>query len=151
MLNEEMLEQDEGTQSEELPADEVLAEEEIDLSGEGTPSGRFNFTITDFNVSEKQTGVQHVLTFEADEVGFPLSIGYWYTHGNPVAQRAGRGNLKRIAKSATGQPKYNSRTGSPIVGSVVSAVIFEDDDGFARLKQFRPATVNGEAETTEAA
>lgn len=144
MYDEEML-QDEA-QEDTLPSDEVSAGEEIDLSGEGTPSGRFNFTITDFNVSEKATGVQHVLTFEADEVGFPLSIGYWYTHGNEIAQRAGRGNLKRIAKSATGQPKYNSRTGSPLIGAVVSAVVFEDDDGFARLKQFRPATTNGEAE-----
>lgn len=125
----------------------ISAGEEIDLSGEGLQEGRYIFLVDGYEVIEKPNGVLHQFTFVNDEA-LPfgsLDQGFWFTHSNEDAQRIGRGQLKRLVRSATGQVKYNSRTGTPVIGRNVSAVLYEDDNGFMRLKGFRavPAETNG--------
>ena len=114
----------------------TATEEEFDFSGDGLPGGEKVFTITNLEVEVKEgKGVQHVVTFENADVGFPIPIGYWVEHTNPKAARAGRGQLKRIATAALGQPKY---TASQIIGAKVIAQAKEDDQGFARISGFKP-------------
>lgn len=117
-------------------------DEEFDFSGDGLPSGEKEFTITNLEVDQKDNGVQHVLTFENSDVGFPIPVGYWVEHTNPKAARAGRGNLKRIAQAALGQPKY---TKASIEGTKVMATLREDDQGFARIEKFKPVAKKVEA------
>lgn len=110
--------------------------EEFDFSGDGLPEGDHVATITDFAVDEKDNGTQHVLTFEAPTLPFPVPVGYWVEHTNPKASNAGRSQLKRIAQAALGQPKYTAAT---IKGAKVLIHVKESDEGFARVSKFRPA------------
>jgi len=112
--------------------DELMtAADEFDVSDAGVPTLKgVAATITEFNVVEKDTGTLHELTFQIEGLGFPITKGYWYQHDNPRAVQAGRGQLKRIAKAATGRTTYNSTS---LVGRVVLVDVSEDDAGFAKI------------------
>lgn len=118
--------------------DELLnASEEFDVSDAGVPTLKAALaTITDFNVVEKDTGTLHELTFEIPQLGFPITKGYWFQHENPRAVQAGRGQLKRIAKAATGRTTYSSTS---LIGRQVLVDVKEDDSGFAQISRVAPA------------
>ncbi len=111
-------------------------EEAFDFSGDGIKGGDLVLTITDFAVEKKDNGTQHVMTFEGEGLPFPVKVNYWTEHTNPKAAQVGRGNLKKIATAALGQPKYTPAT---IKGTKVLAKVGEDDNGYARISNFRPA------------
>lgn len=117
--------------------DEFLtAQDEFDVSDAGVPSLKGAVaTITEFNVVEKETGTLHELTFNVDGLGFPITKGYWYTHSNPKAVQAGRGQLKRIAKAATGRTTYSSTS---LIGKQIAVDVGEDDSGFAQIRRIAP-------------
>lgn len=111
----------------------MSAQDEFDVSDAGVPTLKGAVaTITDFDVVEKDNGTLHELTFEVAGLGFPITKGYWYQHTNPKAVQAGRGQLKRIAKAATGRPTYNRNS---LIGSRVLVDVSEDDSGFAQIKK----------------
>lgn len=110
--------------------------EEYDFSADGLPVGEKLFTITEEEVVERETGVQLVLTFETPDVDFPIPVNYWIEHNNPRAAKIGRGNLKKIAVAATGQPKIAK---GGFKGHKVLATLSEDDQGFARVSRFKKA------------
>lgn len=113
----------------------LSTQNEFDVSDAGVPTlTDAVITITGFEQEEKENGVQHVLTFEAEGLSFPITKGYWYSHTNPKAASAGRGQLKRIAKAATGQTSYNSTS---LVGRKVLGNISENDGGFAEVSKIR--------------
>lgn len=119
--------------------DELMtAQDEFDVSDAGVPTLKgARATITEFDVVEKDNGTLHELTFAIDGLSFPITKGYWYQHTNPKAVQAGRGQLKRIAKAATGRPTYNRTS---LVGAVVLVDVSEDDAGFAQIKKVAAAT-----------
>lgn len=112
--------------------DELMtAADEFDVSDAGVPTLKgVTATITEFNVVEKDNGTLHEVTFQIAELGFPITKGYWFQHTNPRAVQAGRGQLKRIAKAATGRTSYNSTS---LVGRQVLVDVSEDDSGFAKI------------------
>ena len=113
----------------------LSAQDEFDVSDAGTPTlTGVVATITDFSVSEKENGVQHEVEFTVEGLGFPIRRGYWFTHSNPKAQGAGRGQLKRIAMSALGTPAYNSTN---LIGTKLVVDVGENDSGFAEVKKIR--------------
>ena len=111
------------------------AEETFDFSGDGITKGEYDFTITALEIEDKDNGTQHKLTYESPNAPFPITVGYWVSHTNEKAAQVGRGNLKRIATAALGQPKYTKAT---IEGAKVRATLSEDKDGFARITGFKP-------------
>lgn len=131
----------------------VTQQEEYDLGGPSVEAGRFNFTITEGASRELKNGTQHVFTFESEAVPFPIEMGFWYTYpSKPEVERIGRGNIRRVVAAALGvtvgqvrdQKLY--RGPNSLIDRVVSAETLEDDNGFARLKNFQAAKgSNGEA------
>jgi hypothetical protein len=117
--------------------DEFLgAQDEFDVSDAGIqPLKGALATITDFNVVEKDNGVLHEVTFAVQGLGFPITKGYWFTHENPKAVQAGRGQLKRIAKAATGRTTY---TRTSLLGKTLMVDVNEDDAGFAQIRRIAP-------------
>lgn len=117
------------------------AQDEFDVSDAGVPTLKAApATITEFEVVEKDSGVLHEVTFDVQGLSFPITKGYWFTHTNPKAVQAGRGQLKRIAKAATGRTTY---TRTSLIGQQVLVDVSEDDSGFAQIK--RIAAMNGSA------
>lgn len=115
--------------------DELMtAQDEFDVSDAGVPTLKGVIaTITQFNIVKRNdTDVLHELTFEIPQLGFPITKGYWFQHSNPKAVQAGRGQLKRIARAATGRTTYNSTS---LVGQRVLVDVQEDDSGFAQIKR----------------
>ena len=113
----------------------LSTEQEFDVSDAGVPTlVDATVTITGFEVEEKENGVQHVLTFAAEGLSFPVTKGYWYSHTNPKAASAGRGQLKRIARAATGSTAYSA---SSLVGRQILANVGENDGGFAEISKIR--------------
>lgn len=108
--------------------------EEYDFSADGLPVGEHTFTISEVEEEEKENGVQLKLTYETDAVDFPIPVGYWIEHSNPKAAKIGRGNLKKIALAAIGQPKFSAES---LKGQKVVATLSEDDQGFARIGRFK--------------
>lgn len=110
-------------------------EEVFDFSGDGITKGNYELTITDTEVVEKDNGSLLNITFEAPNLNFPITKGYWLTHSNDRAAAAGRGQLKRIYSAALGQPK-----GAPsaLKGRKVQAVVGENAEGFATISGFKP-------------
>lgn len=111
------------------------AAEEFDYSGDGIVKAEHEFTITGFEIEAKGNGTQHKLTYETPALGYPVKVGYWVEHSNPQAAKAGRGNLKRIAQAALGQPKMSAAS---IVGATLLATVSEDEAGFAKIEKFKP-------------
>lgn len=117
----------------------MTAQDEFDVSDAGVPTLRgATATITDFEVVEKDNGVLHELTFEVEGLSFPITKGYWFEHTNPKAVNAGRGQLKRIARAATGRTTYNRTS---LIGGRVTVDVGEDEQGFARIS--RIVALNG--------
>ena len=117
--------------------DELLnTQDEFDVSDAGVPSLKGAVaTITEFEVVEKDNGTLHELTFQIAGLNFPITKGYWFQHENPKAVQAGRGQLKRIAKAATGRTTY---TRTSLVGRQVLVDVREDDAGFAQISRVAP-------------
>jgi len=108
------------------------AQDEFDVSDAGVQTLKAaRATITEFNVVQKDNGTLHEVTFSVENLGFPITKGYWFEHENPKAVQAGRGQLKRIAKAATGRTAY---TRTSLVGKTILVDVDEDDAGFARIK-----------------
>ena len=108
--------------------------EEYDFSADGLPVGEHTFTITDVEEEEKDKGTQLKVTYETEAVDFPIPVGYWIEHENPKAAKIGRGNLKKIALAALGQPKFSAEA---LKGRKVLATLSEDGEGFARIGRFK--------------
>jgi hypothetical protein len=119
--------------------DELMtAQDEFDVSDAGVPTLKGAVaTITEFNVVEKDSGTLHELTFAVEGLGFPITKGYWFEHDNPKAVQAGRGQLKRISKAATGRTTYNRTS---LIGARILVDVSEDDSGFAQIKRVSPVT-----------
>jgi hypothetical protein len=111
-------------------------EETYDFEGDGLPLGDHTFIVTDAEEVAKENGTQHVLEFTSETVPFPIKVREWVQHNTEAAQRIGRGNLKKIATAALGQPRY---TLSTIKGAKVQARLMEDKEGFAKLVSWKPA------------
>lgn len=117
-------------------AEMFSSQEEFDVSDAGVPTlENVPALISEFEVVEKDKGVSHEVTFEIEGLGFPVTKGYWFEHDNPKAQQAGRGQLKRIAKAATGRTTY---TASSLKGQRVLISVREDDSGFAQITRISP-------------
>lgn len=114
--------------------DELMtAQDEFDVSDAGVPTLKaVRAQITSFEVVEKDNGTLHELTFAIEGLGFPITKGYWFKHENPKAVQAGRGQLKRIAKAATGRATYNRTS---LIGQWVLVDVSEDDSGFAKISK----------------
>lgn len=118
--------------------DLLNAQDEFDVTDAGVPSLKgARATITGFDVVEKDNGTLHEITFDVQGLNFPITKGYWFQHENPKAVQAGRGQLKRIAKAATGRTTY---TATSLIGQTVLVDVNEDDAGFAQLRKIAPAT-----------
>lgn len=117
--------------------DEFLGtQDEFDVSDAGVPTLKGAVaTITEFDVVEKENGTLHEVTFAVNGLGFPITKGYWFQHENPKAVQAGRGQLKRIAKAATGRTTYNRTS---LIGKTILVDVSEDDSGFAQIKRVSP-------------
>lgn len=116
----------------------LTTQNEFDVSDAGVPTlDGAVVTITGFEIEEKENGVQHSLTFEVEGLSFPITKGYWFDHVNPKARQAGRGQLKRIAKVATGATTYTSTS---LLGKKVVADVKENDAGFAEISKIREYT-----------
>lgn len=115
--------------------------DEFDVSDAGIPELKGALaTITDFEVIEKNGNVAHELTFEVEGLGFPITKQYWWEYpNNQRAVQAGRGQLKRIAKAATGTTKYNRTS---LIGKRIKVDVGEDNSGFAAIKKI--ASANGD-------
>lgn len=114
----------------------LSTQDEFDVSDAGVPTlNDVTAVITAFDIVEKETGVQHEVTFEVEGLSFPITKGYWFTHDNPRAQQAGRGQLKRIAKAATGRTTYSATS---LVGTQLRVSVKEGDSGFAEISRFNP-------------
>jgi hypothetical protein len=118
--------------------DEIFGvDDELDLSDAGIVAARFDFDITDVALEATENGKSLRITFENKEaVDFPIKMGLWLQHSSEKAQQIGRGQIKRLGKVALGEEKFAP---SALVGCSVSAVLYENEDGFANVKNFRKA------------
>lgn len=120
----------------------IMAEDELDLSGDGIVAQRTIFQITDVTKSQLDNGVQAVVTFTALDstvVGFPITDRYWLSHTNPNQKnpspaQVGRGRLKGLMKAV-----YDAPEGSFIGlrGRYVSAWLKEGSDGRPAISSFQ--------------
>lgn len=124
-----------------MTQDMFPVEDEFDVSDAGVPTlNEVLATITDFEVEEKENGVQHAITFEVEGLAFPVTRGYWSTHTNPKAAAAGRRQLKAIARAALGRTTYSRQA---LVGARLIVSVKENDTGFAEVSRFK--AINGQA------
>ena len=115
----------------------IMAEDELDLSGDGIVAQEAIFQITDVTKSQLENGVQAVVTFTALDsavVGFPITDRFWLSHTNPVAVQIGRGLLKGLIKAVYGEP---SGSFIGLRGQYVEAWLKEGKDGRPVLTNFR--------------
>lgn len=118
----------------------VSPTDEFDLTSAGEPERELLFDITGFERVEKEEGkVRHVFTLQNDELPFPVQVSEWAVYTpNEQAQSIGRGNLRKFAIKAAGVQTYGP-DGSPIVGGKILGTLYEDDNGFRRVKRFKKA------------
>ena len=113
----------------------LSAGDEIDLSADGIQEKELEFTISSFERETTDRGDERaILTFHNDELPFAVTVREWLKHSNPKAQEIGRGNLKKIAQAATGQPKLSA---SLVIGSKLLATTADNGNGFTTLKKFK--------------
>jgi hypothetical protein len=133
-------------------ADTLSAEDEIDLSGDSAVeivTAVWQITAAEVigSESEKGTGSYVQLTFESQDFPFPLNMRFFteYTSSDPSKNtdwvKRQRGQLKNIAKAATGEAKLvlNSDAEGYIVGKTVTATTKDGGDGFPQLGKFKKA------------
>lgn len=130
--------------------DTLSSEDELDLSGDSAVeivTAVFQITEAEIVESESDNGAgKYVkLTFESEDFPFPLNMRFFteYTPSDPNKNmdwvKRQRGQLKNIAKAATGEPKLilNSEQEGYIVGRSVTATTKDGGDGFPVLSKFK--------------
>lgn len=130
----------------------LSADDELDLSGDSAVEVvTAQWQITEAEIEETESdngsGKRVNLTFESEDFPFPLTMRFFteYTPSDPNKNtdwvKRQRGQLKNIAKAATGEPKLvlNSETEGYIVGKVVTATTKDGGDGFPVLGKFKKA------------
>ena len=132
------------TAAAELSFDTFDPSAELDYSKAGFSTPRVNWTITEAKVEQasnrRGAGMQAVIEFTAEVDGRTLNVTQraWLAHEDAQQANIGHGTLKRIFLSANGQPKGNV---PGLLGKMVSAEGYEDDQGFRRLGRMQAATV----------
>lgn len=130
---------------------EVLsASDELDLSGDSAVEIREAvFTISEAEQeqtdSENGQGTRVNLVFTSDDFPYPITMRFFISYTPTDSSKdtswvnRQRGQLKNIAKAATGEPRLSLNPDSPtyIVGKQVKATTRDGGDGFAVLSKFR--------------
>lgn len=134
--------------------------EELDLTGEGLQRQRATFEIVEANVNPTKAGDGTVAAVEFQSVepvdgieSFTVSDYFVLAHPKLSVAKGGRGKLKRLFRAALG-----TTTGAiaSLPGRLVSAEVWEDDEGFRRIGRYQPistaedGTAMGEAAELEA-
>lgn len=132
--------------------DTLSSDDELDLSGDSAVEiVETVWQITEADVEETESdngsGKRVNLTFEAEDFPFPLTMRFFteYTPSDPDKNtnwvKRQRGQLKNVAKAATGEPRLvlNSEAEGYIVGKFVRATTKDGGDGFPVLSKFKKA------------
>lgn len=130
--------------------DTLSSEDELDLSGDSavevvTAVWQITEVEKEETESENGSGKRVNLTFESEDFPFPLTMRFFteYTPADPSKNtdwvKRQRGQLKNIAKAATGEPKLitNADSEGYIVGKYVTATTKDGGDGFPVLGKFK--------------
>lgn len=129
----------------------LSSEDELDLSGDSavevvTAIWQVTEAEEVESDSDNGTGKYVKLTFESDDFPFPINMRFFteYTPSDPNKNtdwvKRQRGQLKNIAKAATGEPKLNYKNSDAenyIVGKSVTATTKDGGDGFPVLGKFK--------------
>jgi len=102
------------------------------------------FQVTDLELATIRSGygVQLVVTFENDDIlPFPIKDRFFVRYDNPEKTddenqrivQMGQGQLSKIRK----WNEIEDLSPQALVGAVVSAEVFEDDNGFLRIGRYR--------------
>lgn len=130
----------------------LTAGDELDLSGDSaveviTTQWQITEAELEETESENGSGKRVNLTFEAEDFPFPITMRF-FTEYSPTDSskntdwvKRQRGQLKNVAKAATGEPKLVLTPGVDgyIVGKVVTATTKDGGDGFPVLGKFKKA------------
>ena len=137
------------SEDKELAAGTLPPDNELDFSGDGFETPRVNWLITEAEIVETEGGKKQVACeFEAEVNGVVYTVKQreWIAHPTAQAQAIGRGNMKRLAKAATGEPKLLSL--DALKGRYVSAEGYEDKQGFRKIGRFNAPEVEAKAVET---
>lgn len=123
--------------------------EELDLSGEGFQRQRALFQIVEAEIRPTKAGDGAVLviTFESTEPvnGIDaLTVNDYIvtTHPEVRVAKMGRGRLAKLFEAVFGTKRGSINA---LVGRIVSAEVWEDDEGFRRIGRYRSVEGNGPA------
>lgn len=118
--------------------------QELDLTGEGLQTTTADFRIVEADIEETEFGNRWVAVFEPIGMeidGLPgnsvRDSGYLSYDGpseHPLASY-GRSGLKRLFQAALGTPTASV---AALRGATVNAKVSEGNDGFPRIKNYRP-------------
>lgn len=123
--------------------------DELDLTGDSAVEAvTAHWTIESAESEEVDTdngtGSRIVLEFTSDEWPYPITMRFFVSYESKNGKstdwvKRQRGQLKNIAKAATGEPKLSLNADSPnyIVGKTVQATTRDGGDGFAVLSRFK--------------
>lgn len=124
--------------------------DELDLSGDSaveivTAVWQITEVEAEETESDNGAGSRIRLTFESEDFPFPINMRFFteYTPADPNKNtdwvKRQRGQLKNVAKAATGEPKLvtNPDSESYIVGKYVTATTKDGGDGFPVLSKFK--------------
>lgn len=134
--------------------DTLSADDELDLSGDSAVeivTAQWQITEAEIEDTESDNGsgkrVNLVFAPQDDAFPFEITMRFFteYTPADPNKNtdwvKRQRGQLKNVAKAATGEPKLvlNPDTEGYIVGKVVTATTKDGGDGFPVLGKFKKA------------
>ena len=135
-----------------MTTDTLAATDELDLSGDSAVEVvEAVWQITEAEAeeteSENGSGKRVNLTFESENFPFPITMRFFteYSPADPNKNtdwvKRQRGQLKNVAKAATGEPVLSLNSDSPnyIVGKTVKATTKDGGDGFPVLGKFKKA------------
>lgn len=112
-----------------------VADEE-DFASDGIQEKDVTVSISGFERIVNDNGNRAIaLTFTGSDLPFDITQREWTQHTSEVAQRIGRSNNKKVALAATG----TTMLGASVIGAIVGARLYEDKQGFVRLKNFKKA------------
>lgn len=125
--------------------------EELDLSGEGLQRQRALFTVVEATIKPSKSGKGRnaSIVFAANEPidgneKFNVTATFVVIHEKLSVAKGGRAQLKRLFAAAYGNPEG---TVADLKGKVVSAEVWEDDDGFRKIGRFQAPAEPETAET----
>lgn len=125
------------------------AEDELDLSADSAVDiVTATFTIESVEKEEKSSdngsGTQYALTFTSDDFPYPITMRFFTAYESATGKNTDwvkrqRGQLKNIARAATGEPVVSTNPDSPnyLVGKQVVATTRDGGEGFAVLGRFK--------------